>query len=242
MIKGIAFDLQFTIVYLENFTLGKWFIHFDAGFVKVMDYLTDLGIQYDPKRLKRTLRRIRNKYFALTITEDQQYFTEEILRDTFTKREVTLNSEQFTKCVQLYHSVEIPAWKLFPKARDTLAHLSKEYKLALITNASQFVTDAVLKNQQIDQHFDFVYTKARKPRFPAFQKFKEALNANFNELVMVGDDINADIKPAAELGMKTIHAYRGYEYLQHHAQLNVTPNKKIDKFEDVVQTIDELNR
>ncbi len=240
MIKGIAFDLQFTIVYLENFTLGKWFVHFDAGFAKVMDYLTDLGITYDPKRLKRTLRRIRNKYFALTVTRDQQYFTEEILRDTFSKREIKLTAEQFIKCIHIYHSVEIDAWKLFPNAQNTLEQLSKKYKLALITNASQLVTDAILKNQQIDKYFDFVYWKARKPRFPAFQEFKAAMNANFNELAMVGDDIHADIAPAVKLGMKTIHAYRGYEYLPHHAQLNIKPDRKINKFEEILIVIDEL--
>ncbi|HUY01255.1 MAG TPA: HAD family hydrolase [Candidatus Deferrimicrobium sp.] len=240
MIKGIGFDLQFTIVYLEHFTLEKWFHLFDAGFAKVIAYLNDLNINFEEKKLKRVLRRIRNKYFALTITEDQQYFTEEILKDTFSKMDITLNPDQFIKCIQIYHSIEIPAWKPFPNAQKTLKTLSANYQLALITNASEYVTHEILRLQNMVECFRFIFTKARKPRFPSFKKFQQVLNVPFNEIVMVGDDLAADIVPALKLGMKTIHTYRGYEYLHHHSALNVSPDKRIDAFEDVITAIEEL--
>ncbi|NVM55442.1 MAG: HAD family hydrolase [Candidatus Helarchaeota archaeon] len=240
MIKGIGFDLQFTIVTLEHFTLERWFRLFDAGFIKVKEYLRALGIEFNQKKLKRTFRRIRNKYFAITITEDQQYFTEEILRDTFSKLNITLTSNDFMKCVQLYHSMEIPAWKSLPNAQKTLETLSKNYKLALITNASEYLTHEILQLQKLDDYFHFIFTKARKPRPPAFQQFKEAMHARFDELVMVGDDISADIEPAVKLGMKTIHLYRGYEYLQHHAHIQIKPDKKITRLEDVITAVEEL--
>ncbi|MFX1453018.1 MAG: hypothetical protein ACFFCM_19445, partial [Promethearchaeota archaeon] len=111
MIKAIAFDLQFTLVFLKDFTLLKWFQLFDKGFFKVMDYLREHNHSFDQKKLFRTLRRVRNKYFAKTITEDQQYFTEEILNDTFLKTNIQVSHENFIKCCQIYHSAEIPAWK-----------------------------------------------------------------------------------------------------------------------------------
>ena len=241
MIKGIAFDLQFTIVYLEDFTLKRWFDLFDGGFAKVMAYLTDQGISYDKKRLKRILRRMRNKHFTKTITEDQQYFTEEILEDTFSKMDISLQPDVFINCVHLYHSVEIPAWKPFPNALSTLETLSKRYKLALITNAPEYVTQEILKLQKMENLFHFIFTNARKPRLPAFQHFRESINTDYEELVMVGDDIHADIEPSVKLGMKTIHAFRGYEYIQQHAQLKIKPDKKINRFEDVIDAIEELN-
>jgi HAD superfamily hydrolase (TIGR01509 family) len=240
MIKGIGFDLQFTIVYLEHFTLEKWFHLFDAGFVKVIAYLHDLNITFEEKKLKRVLRRVRNKYFALTITEDQQYFTEEILKDTFSKANIILNDEQFIKCIQIYHSIEIPAWKPFPEAQKTLEALSKQYQLALITNASEYVTHEILRLQNMEACFQFIFTRSRKPRLPCFKKFQKLLNAPFNEIVMVGDDLAADIAPALKLGMKTIHAYRGYEYLHHHKTLNISPDKRIETFEDVIKAIEMI--
>ncbi len=241
MIKGIGFDLQFTLVYLENFSLKRWFELFDAGFERVINYLSELGLQYDEKKLKRTLSRMRNRYFAKTITEDQQYFTEETLNETFSKCKIALLPEDFTKCVHLYHSAEILAWKSYPKVQDTLKQLSKTYKLAIITNASEYVTNEILKLQKLKRYFGFVFTRARKPRFPSFKEFREAMHANFDELVIIGDDIYADIKPAIQLGMKTIHAYRGYEYLKHHARSKIMPHKKIHKFDEVIKAIEELD-
>ena len=240
MIKGIAFDLQFTLVFLEKFTLLKWFKLFDEGFKRVLEYLEAKDIKVEPKKIKRTLSRIRNKYFALTITEDQQYFTEEILRDTFSKTGISLPPNDLSHCVELYHSIEIPAWKPAPKVHTTLTQLKEDYNLAIITNASQFVTDGILSRTQLDQYFDFIYTKARKPRFPAFQQFKEAMNTEYEELAMVGDDIRADIEPAIALGMKTIHIYRGYEYLTHHAQTDICPDIKLSKFENLIGALKDL--
>lgn len=241
MIKGIAFDLQFTLVRLEDFSLERWFQLFDAGFEEVLIYLTQLGMRFDETHLKRTLRRVRNKYFALIITEDQQYFTEEMLRDTFSKCEIVLETaEQFENCCKLYHSIEIPAWKPFPHVLETLEQLSQDYKLALITNASPYIAEEILRLQKMQQYFSLVLTKARKPRPGAFQEFKEAMDAQFNELIMVGDDVTTDITPAIELGMKTIHTYRGYEYLQHHAEMKIYPDKVIKKFNDIIKAIEEL--
>jgi FMN phosphatase YigB (HAD superfamily) len=241
MIKGIAFDLQFTLVQLEDFSLEHWFQLFDAGFEEVLGYLNQLGLSFDERRLKQILRRVRNKYFALIITTDQQYFTEEILGDTFSKSNIALDTaDQFENCCKLYHSIEIPAWKPFPYVLETLEQLSRVYNLTLITNASPFITEEILRLQKMQQYFSGVLTKARKPRPGAFHQFKEAMKARFDELIMVGDDITTDIAPAIELGMKTIHTYRGYEYLKHHAEMKVDPDKVINKFEDIIQAIDEL--
>lgn len=125
MIKAIGFDLQFTLVFLVDFTLAKWFQLFDGGFLKVIDYLRELNIDFDEKKLIRTLKRIRNRYFARIVTEEQQYFTEEILNDTFLKNNINLSGEDLTKCYKLYHSVEIAAWKPKQNLKETIETLSK---------------------------------------------------------------------------------------------------------------------
>ncbi|MFX1450860.1 MAG: HAD family hydrolase, partial [Promethearchaeota archaeon] len=78
---------------------------------------------------------------------------------------------------------------------------------------------------------------ARKPRLDFFIKYKELMNCEYKELAMVGDDIKADIEPALRLGMKTIHLYRGYEYLKHHAKMKIEPDIKIHKLEDLLNII-----
>jgi HAD superfamily hydrolase (TIGR01509 family) len=241
MIQGIGFDLQFTIVYLRDFTLGRWFVLFDKGFERVMAYLKELGVNYEPRRLVRILKRTRNKYFAITITKEQAYYTEEILGDTFKSLSISLSPEQFQNCLQLYHSIEIPAWKPYPNAQKTLKRLAERYELALLTNANEYVAREILKLNDLDTYFSYFYADIRKPRLKGFQQFKDDVNVAFPELCMVGDDIRADIEPAIKLKMKTIHTYRGYEYLQHHADLDIQPDKKVERFEDVPSAIEELD-
>ncbi|MHA1649601.1 MAG: HAD family hydrolase [Candidatus Helarchaeota archaeon] len=185
---------------------------------------------------------MRNKYFAITITKEQAYFTEEILRDTFAKMNIKLNPQDFVKCCRLYHSYEIQAWKPYPKTQQILKTLAKDYKLALLTNASQLVAESILKLHAMDKYFTFIFTDIRKPRLSAFHMFKDAMQVDFPELCMVGDDIKADIEPAIQLGMKTIHTYRGYEYLKHHAILKIQPHKKVNKLEEVVTAIKDLSK
>ncbi|NVM03949.1 MAG: HAD family hydrolase [Candidatus Helarchaeota archaeon] len=240
MIKGIAFDLQFTLVFLEDFTLLKWFQLFDKGFFKVMDYLRENNFSFDPKKLFRTLKRVRNKYFARTITEDQQYFTEEILNDTFLKNNIQFSPETLIKCCEVYHSVEIPAWKPNTNIKQILGDLSKKYKLAIITNASRYVTNEILKLQDIQDLFHLFFSHARKPRLDFFIKFKEMMNCEYKELAMVGDDVKTDIEPALKIGMRAIHLFRGYEYLKHHSSVNIKPDRKINNLEDLLFIVEEF--
>ncbi len=243
MIKGIAIDLQFTLVYLEHFSLDGWFSLLNQGFSEVMDYLQELGYLFEPKKLQRTLRRVRNKYFTKYITgEDQQYFTEEILTDTFARNNIHLSSkEELVKCSQLYHQFEIPAWVPFPKIKETLEALSQKFTLGLITNSSEYVTSEILKLHNLTE-FSFIFNNARKPRLTSFKQFQEFLNVPFEQLIMIGDDLTTDIIPAQDLGMKTIHSYRGYEYVLHHATLDVVPDRKITQFQGVIDAIESLSR
>ncbi|MHA1146282.1 MAG: HAD family hydrolase [Candidatus Helarchaeota archaeon] len=242
MIKGIAFDLQFTLVHLKDFTLDKWFELFNEGFEQVMIYLKEEGFEFDERKLFLTLKRKRNKFFAITITREQKYFTDEILNETFLARGIKLNPEQFSRCVELYHAPEIAAWVPYPNVHETLQVLSKKYPLAIITNATRYVNDEILKKTEMNDFFQVSITDALKPRHEPFLRFKQILSAETPELVMVGDDIKADIEPAINLGMKTIHAYRGYEYLKHHAELSIKADKKIERFEEIVDVVEELNQ
>ena len=240
MIKAIAFDLQFTLVYLKDFTLDLWFKLFDEGFKDVIEHLQEKKFTFDEKKLFRTLKRIRNRYFARTVSGEQQYFTKEILADTFSKMEISLSDEEIEKCVLIYHGKEIRAWKPVKNLKTIIKRLSKDYKLAIITNAIDYVGIEILKLQGIHEYFDLIIGDARKPKHYNFQKFQELMKAEMNELIMVGDDIKADIEPAIQLGMKSIHLHRGYEYLRHHAKLNITPDKRINELNEIFTAIQEL--
>jgi len=248
MIKAIAFDLQFTLVtfsteilgFSDKFTLSNWFKLFDEGFKEVLKYIKTKDIKFDEKKLFRTLKRIRNRYFARTVSGEQRYFTKEILSDTFSKVGIILPDDEIEKCVLIYHGEEIKAWKPVKNLNTIIKRLSKDYKLAILTNAIDYVGIEILKRQGIHEYFDLIIGDARKPKHDNFIKFQEFMKAEMNELIMVGDDIKADIEPAIQLGMKSIQIHRGYEYLRHHAKLNITPDKRINDLNDIFMAIQEL--
>lgn len=244
MIKALAFDLQFTLVFLENFSLRRWFEVFDEGFNDVKIFLRDKGFKFDDKKLYRTLRLKRNKFFAQTITDDQRYYTEEILSTTFSKMNINLKEDDFSKCIQLYHDKEVLAWEpdseLSISLQEIVKKLSNKYKLAIITNAIEYVANEILRVQNIQEYFELVIADARKPKLPCFKEFQEKMNGKPHELVMVGDDIIADIEPAISLGMKTIHLHRGYEYRHDDAELEIKPSKRIEKLDQIFDALNAL--
>jgi len=80
------------------------------------------------------------------------------------------------------------------------------YKLAILSNSFQIESE-VFKNlglTMIDKIFLSSETKILKPNKDAFLNVCKYFNLTPQECLMVGDNYDKDIKPAEELGMKTI--------------------------------------
>ncbi len=97
---------------------------------------------------------------------------------------------------------------LFPGTHELLQNLSKRYKLHLITNGFAEVQTVKLRVSDLGQYFDEVIISEQTPwKKPRPEIFKYSLNqadANAEESIMIGDDIRADIKGAASVGMDQI--------------------------------------
>jgi putative hydrolase of the HAD superfamily len=97
---------------------------------------------------------------------------------------------------------------LFPGTHELLSELKKKYKLHLITNGFAEVQTTKIKESELDKYFNEVIisetTPWKKPRPEIFEYSLNKANAKAEESMMVGDDINADIKGAAAVGMDQI--------------------------------------
>lgn len=95
---------------------------------------------------------------------------------------------------------------------QNLKNLSKNYKLALLSNGGHVEQREKLRRSQVEKLFS-VYISGEtgylKPDARAFKNVLTKENFQASETLMVGDLIEHDIKPAQELGMKT--AYIGPE-------------------------------
>ena len=97
---------------------------------------------------------------------------------------------------------------LIDEAIPILKYLDSKYKLHIITNGFQEVQNLKLINSGIDKFFKTVTNSemagVKKPNQKIFQLAINKANADFNSSVMIGDNLEADILGALNVGMDAI--------------------------------------
>ena len=99
--------------------------------------------------------------------------------------------------------------RLLPHHRDVLARLRERAALAIVSNFSHTpLALQVLQEAGLERHLDAIVISEevgiRKPRKEIFVAALERLNVMANEAVHVGDNLDADIRGAAALGLRTV--------------------------------------
>jgi putative hydrolase of the HAD superfamily len=99
--------------------------------------------------------------------------------------------------------------RLFPHTLEILEYLKKkEYKLHLITNGFEKVQWRKLNNSNIGQYFSSVITSelacCLKPNKQIFDFAIGKAGCCYNESLMLGDNLDADIRGAMGAGMDTV--------------------------------------
>ena len=98
---------------------------------------------------------------------------------------------------------------LFDGVDDVLKYLHKDYRLHIITNGFHTVQEEKLKNANIDKYFDVVVNSemvgVKKPDPKIFEYSLTKAKANAATSIMVGDNLEADVFGAKNVGMHAIH-------------------------------------
>lgn len=98
---------------------------------------------------------------------------------------------------------------LFPYTIEVLNYLTeKKYSIHLITNGFEKTQWSKLKNSKLDHFFEHVITSegsnSMKPEKEIFDYALQKANASVSESIMIGDNLEADIKGAIGAGLDTI--------------------------------------
>ena len=113
-----------------------------------------------------------------------------------------------------YYLNEMPKQKaLIDGVPELLDYLkSKRYYLYIITNGFREVQHKKLKNSGLTEYFTRIYIsediKIPKPGYEIFEYAVKSANARKNNSIMVGDDIESDIKGANNFGIDAVHFCR----------------------------------
>lgn len=108
----------------------------------------------------------------------------------------------------------------FPGLNVMLYSLKQSgYKLGIITNGREFFQRNKILSLGIMELFDDIViseaVKLRKPDHAIFELSLSNLDSSCERAVFIGDNINADIIPSKEIGMRTIH--KSKDILSHYA-------------------------
>jgi putative hydrolase of the HAD superfamily len=118
--------------------------------------------------------------------------------------------QKFSETARKYW--QYPEDSLYPDVRPALAVLATKYKLGLICDTQSNPLEA-LKRDGIAQYFSIIATPteahAEKPDLKIFRWALDNAGVPANRTVFVANRLDTDIRPAQQLGIRTIWLLRG---------------------------------
>lgn len=131
------------------------------------------------------------------------------LRETFDGLDYKISDDQINHLAKIYID-NLPNYNnLFEGAKEVLEYLLLKYKLHIITNGFEEVQVEKLKKSEILHYFDRVITSesvgVKKPNPLIFNHAMALTNTTPEKSMMIGDNYEADILGAQQIGMRTIY-------------------------------------
>ena len=197
--KDIFFDLDHTLWDFDknsNYTFKK--------------ILNDNKINIDLDIFLKTYIPINNDYWKLyrenNISKDKLRYGR--LIDTFKALDRDVSNKIIYKLSDDYIKHLSSFNFLIDETIPILKYLDSKYNLHIITNGFQEVQNLKLINSGIDNFFKTVTNSemagVKKPNQKIFQLAINKANADFNSSIMIGDNLEADINGAFNVGMDAI--------------------------------------
>ena len=128
-----------------------------------------------------------------------------------------LNLSKFLKIDQKIFRKDFMEFSGFkPEVLDLIKKLKKNYKLGLLSNQIEDWLEEIISEHKLNEVFDVITTsyetKIAKPDISIFKEIVEQLGVDATECIYI-DDMEKNIPPAKELGMKMI-LFKNFEQLK----------------------------
>lgn len=221
-VKAIIFDLDNTLI---DFIKMK-----KEATEAAIEAMIDAGLKIRKEKAMKIINRLYEKYGI----EHQKIFNK-FLKEVAKK----VDKKILAAGVVAYRKVKEGFVEPYPKVIPTLIELiRKGYILCIISDAPSFQAWSRLVGMKLHHFFNFVIafeeTKVKKPHELPFKLALKRLKLKPEEIMMVGDDPNRDIKGAKKLGMVTVLAKYG--------QIFKGKVKADFEIEDISELLKILNR
>ncbi len=187
MVKAIFFDFWGTLV--ENGVFPSP--------VKQVKFILDIQEEFSDYIQKFEEVFMLKEYESLTVA-----FTE--VCKAFNLEQ---DQEKIEKLVGMWNKNKFFA-KPYPDTKNTLEKLKDNYKLILVSNTDCFSVKEVLEKYELDKYFDDIIfsfeAKKLKTNPELFKELMKKHDLKPEDVVLVGDSLQSDMKPAEVAGIRGI--------------------------------------
>ncbi len=198
-VRHIFFDLDHTLWDFET-NSDKTFAHiFERN-----------NVALDLEQFTETYRPINRKYWKL-FREDKVSKSDlryRRLREAFDALEFDAGDHLIHTLSEEYIAFLSLNNALFAHALDVLEYLKQKYSLHIITNGFEEVQHRKLASSRLEPYFKNVVTSenvgVKKPDPRIFHYALQMAEARAEESIMIGDNYEADIQGALNVGMRAI--------------------------------------
>jgi len=208
LIKGIIFDLGFTLLRF----IGDWETVTREGAEAMADwYFKKRHIKLDMPGLVEAFLNERDEAWAQAHRTHSEVPAQESLLRALHAIDAPASAEALAEAaIKIYFNPEEIAWQPYPDTAETLKALQGQgYRLGLYSNATDDPLIQRLVNQSgirpwLSPTFSSAGWGWRKPRPELFRLIAQRWGLAPQEVVMVGDTLDADILGAQNAGMPGI--------------------------------------
>ncbi|TVZ56967.1 putative hydrolase of the HAD superfamily [Lutibacter sp. Hel_I_33_5] len=199
-IKHIFFDLDHTLWDFEK--------NSDLSFKKVF---RELNVKVDVDIFFKVYKPINFNYWKLYREEK---VSKEVLRygrlkDAFDAIQFEISDEVIDQIAIKYIDYLPDFNYLFEGTFELLDYLKDKYQLHIITNGFEEIQSKKMESSNIHHYFNQIITSesvgVKKPNPKVFDYALMKANAIKEESIMIGDNLEADIQGAINVGLRAIH-------------------------------------
>jgi putative hydrolase of the HAD superfamily len=241
-LRAVIFDLGGTLMY-ERATWDGINARADEA---LTNYLREQGMELNLSTFPREFRKRLDKYFRKREKDLLETTYSFVLRDVLTDKGYGDVPEDVLRgALDRLFEITQTNWVLEEDTLPTLRKLEEDgYRLGLISNAGDDQdVQQLARRFGIDQYFDFILTSAacsyRKPHPRIFELALSNWYFLPTEAVMVGDNLEADVRGAQKAGLYAIWLSRRAGKITGE-QLSIQPNASLSSLYELPALLDRL--
>ena len=241
-LRAVIFDLGGTLMYER----ASWYEVTAKGDEALTRYLIGQGLDLNLSTFPVEFRRRLGEYFTQRekdlLETTYTYVLLELLKD---KGYAHMPDELIRKALDSLFAVTQTNWVLEEDTTPTLKKLEQDgYRMGIISNAGEDQdVQQLIRGFEIATYFDFILTSAQCSYRKPHPRIFELAIANWyflpSETVMVGDNLDADIRGAKNAGLYGIWISRRAG-ASSEDQPRIQPDASISRLTELPSILDRL--